>query len=119
MKYIVTRTGQYGDGKPCEEASLEHATRIDYRTCKTIEEAKMKPWIKQWHEGGINHREANGMIACHSLTKSVIWTMEINTIDELLKFIEQHGEVVIGEYYVSYIEHPGIIRIEIYDGYRE
>lgn len=49
-----------------------------------------------------------------------IWSIELHTLEELLKFIEEKGSVVIG----ASDEHNGERdvspwRIEIYDGWRE
>ena len=59
MKFIVSkkRVSVTENRKPCDESVEEELTPLDYRTVKTLEEAKGKIWYKDWFEGGENHRE--------------------------------------------------------------
>lgn len=41
------------------------------------------------------------------------WSIEINSLEDLIKFIDTHGDVVLLE------NSDGYYEIEIYDGYRE
>jgi len=44
---------------------------------------------------GVNHREENGMIVCEKKQKEKQWVIEINSLEELIKFQEKNGEIMI------------------------
>lgn len=114
MRFLITRTSEWGDGKPCEEAYAAPAIFVDRRTVPTIKEAKKRFWFKNWYEGGTNHREENGMIACDRPPRNK-WFVEIDNLDDLVEFIHKHGRVVIS----SDSHYKDEAEIEIYDDYRE
>lgn len=97
MKFIVSRTtvSLRKSRKPCDEASEEELTPLDYRTVRTLEEAKKKVWYKDWLEGGTNHREEDGMVVCDKKTKEKQWVIDIDTLDELIEFQSKYGEIMI------------------------
>ncbi|NOX21122.1 MAG: hypothetical protein GXO99_07705 [Nitrospirae bacterium] len=97
MKFLISRKVQSisNTEKPCEEAVKEELTPLDYRTVETLEEAKKKIWYKQWYEGGTNHREEDGMVVCERKEKEERWVVEINTLEELIKFQEKYGDIII------------------------
>lgn len=115
MKFLVTRTSQWGDDvSPCPEARQETYTRIDERT--TNDPAKVGAHLGEvdwWYGAGRNHRVERGCIKRD--IDDTGWFVELSTLDELMAFVARHGELVIGPYYAN----PDIIRIEIYDSYRE
>lgn len=43
------------------------------------------------------------------------WAVRLETLDELLQFVQRYGEVVIGPWRWN----PQVLQIEIYDSYRE
>jgi len=116
MKFQIKRTSSWGN-KPCDEAFLDKYTRIDARTtddpCKipcyfdNPEKAK-----KMWFGEGSNHRVENGWIKRDFEDEG--WFIEINSLEELMKFHEKYGNLVINSDYSS-----SISTLEIYDDYRE
>lgn len=114
MKFSVTRTSRYW-GKPCNEAKKVKATYLDRRAVKSLEEAKKYSWFEEWYNSTVNHREENGYIIGEWKEKWDIWVVEINSLKDLLRFIDKYGQVVIQE--SDYKEYP--YEIEIYDTWRE
>src|SRR3990172_10601625 len=97
MKFIVSRkTISLVESKsPCDEAKEEELTPLDYRTVKTLEEAKKKIWYKDWLEGGVNHREADGIVVCDKKAKDTQWVVTINSLEEMIEFQKKYGEILI------------------------
>lgn len=97
MKFVVSRTtiSLIKSKKPCDEAIEAELTPLDYRTVRTLEEAKKKVWYKDWLEGGANHREEGGIVVCDKKGKEKQWIVEINTLEELMNFQGKYGEIVI------------------------
>ena len=97
MKFVVSRkmVSVTEKKKPCDEAIEEELTALDYRTVKTLAQAKGKIWYKSWFEGGENHREEDGMVVCDKKEKVKAWVVEINTLEELVAFQSRHGAIVI------------------------
>jgi len=118
MKFIISRTSDiWGENSPCKEAKREKAISQNWRTVKTLEEAKKHHWFDQWYNNGINHREERGLIVCDSKIKHNIWVIEINDLTQLLGLAEKYGELVIS---LSENDYKGFqSKIEIYDDYRE
>ena len=116
MKFVVERTSRLDEKKPCKEAHIESLTPIDIRTAKTLEEAQKKCWYKQWFADGVNHRVEDGCVVCDAKEKRPVWVIEINNLERLIAFLEEHGELVISTE-SRYKEIPHYI--EIYDYYRE
>ena len=123
MKFIITRTSVWDFENytpPCKEAKKEVATiYYDRRTVPTLDEARKKEhshWANDWFKQGKNHREEGGLVVCDVPGEYPLWTIEINSLDELIKFKEKEGNLIIGteDDYEGY-NHT----IEIYDGYRE
>jgi hypothetical protein len=127
MKFEISRTSLYGYS-PHPDSHEEEYTYIDERTIPTLEEAKKlineKNWCKKWFEEGTNHREIlvkpseyypyTTMIARD--LKHTRWVVDI---DDLLKWINDlEEEVVISPKIYSKSTEP-LIKIEIYDTYRE
>ena len=116
MKFVVTRTSTWFDENPkIEGAKQEELTSLDYRTVAKLKTAEKQHWYKQWYDNGINHREENGMVVCDRKKKAKVWTMKINSLDELMKFANKYGNLVMRM--GDYKETQDVI--EIYDGYRE
>lgn len=111
MKFEISRTSAW-DECPCDEAKEEMLTYVDYRSVATLDEGKSKHWFDDWYAGGINHREERGCIACDSLRKRTVWTIDI--VDPL-ELYEAYGDLCIqrSEYKECYAH------LEIYDSWRE
>lgn len=116
MKFIVRRASQWGDAKPCDEVCHEIITRVDTRYCFSPEEYDAgHVGERKWLEAGSNHRyNSEGHIQRDYGTVDV-WTIEINTLEELMKFINKYGSVVIGDNY----QNENYKEILIYDDYIE
>ena len=112
MEYRVTRTSQWNEDKPCEEAYQKQIIYTDERNIPDPMENLLigKSWYTD--KGWFNHRVENGHIKRDKYVD--VWMIEIKDQEELLKFIDKYGDIVIqkDESYHSY-------EIEIYDGWRE
>lgn len=118
MKFIVSRTSVWDDEKsPCEEAKRDSVVRVETRTLYTPEafDERFAQKEGKWLSVGTNHRvnekgyitRDNGMID--------VWSVEFNTIEELIEFCNKYGSVVIEDY----MWNKAYKEIEIYDDYRE
>ncbi len=116
MEFIVNRTSLRSmDVQPCEEAYLKAYIRIDERTVNSpskITAYKNQP-VDWWYSAGKNHRVENGHIVRDFDDKG--WFVKLDTMEDLLKFTQKYGSVVIGQYWKNH----SILEIEIYDDWRE
>lgn len=112
MKFLVTRTSDWL-GKPCEEAYKAEYARLDIRRFKTPEEYNRK-FKDKWEERGNNHRINERGLIQREFTDND-WFIDINTLDELLKFKDKYGSIVIEDSF----ENKSITSLEIYDSHRE
>lgn len=85
MKFIVSRTSAWSDEKPCDEAMRDTA-------------------VTEYKVGQEMVREMKD-----------IWSIELNTLDELMEFFNKHGTIVITDWW----DNQAYKEIEIYDDYRE
>ncbi len=99
MKFIISRKRLpvTENKKPCDEARKEELTPLDYRTVKTLEEAKGKVWYEDWLESGENHREEDGVVVCDKKNKSKQWVIEIDNLEELIAFQKKYDEITISD----------------------
>lgn len=107
MQFIVSRSSQYGDARPCDEARQARVVGHTYWTFKSVAEASKKYPDKTFEKtpGGVRtvgKRES-------------AWVVDIDTIDDLMKFTSKHGSVVIQ----PWSHNHELTEIEIYDDYRE
>lgn len=115
MEYIVERTSNFEDNKPCEEAYEVEVLSYDYRSCKTIEEAKKHHWFDSWFNNTIDHVELPNCIRGTRKAKEKCWAIQINSLEELNSFYEKYGKIIITNPWFN----RDIKVIEIYDYYRE
>ncbi len=117
MEFLIERTGTW-NAKPCKEAIAKKFIRIDWRTVKTLAEAKLhknKHWADSFFASGTNHREENGMIA-RDVGMEKKWVLNIDTLEDLIKFTDKYVRIIL-DFEDGF---KGIDRsIEIYDSYRE
>ena len=116
MKFVLTRTSRhycYDDmnEKPDKDCFLDDFVRTDERT--TDDPMKNKHIGPAWYRNGENHRVENGHIKRDFKEKN--WFVEISKLEELLKFVEQKGTIVLQKC----DSNKDIFEIEIYDDYRE
>ena len=118
MKAIIRRTSILGDAKPCDEAKPAQATLQDWRTLKTLDEARKHKFLgEEWFKEGTNHREEKGMVV-RDLPCQKVWAIEINSLDDLIALHLKYGDIIItGDGDDEYKEYP--LQLEIYDDYRE
>lgn len=117
MKFIIRRASIWGDESPCEESKRDTIIRVDKRTFRSPEEFDEICGEKEgkWFSVGTNHRiDENGCIVRDCGTIDV-FSMEINSLEELMKFCEKYGDVIIGNYYFN----DDYKEILIYDTYIE
>lgn len=118
MKFVVSRTSQWGDEiAPCEEAKRDSIVRVETRSCLSPEEfdERFAQREGKWLSVGTNHRvnekgyitRDNGMID--------VWSIELNNLEEIASFVDKYGEIVIG----ADLHNQDCKYIEIYDDYRE
>ena len=117
MIFQVVRTSD-SDKKPWDNCIPIRLVRVETRTLRTPEEFDMKFGMKEgkWIEKGTNHRvDARGYI---TRDRELVdeWGIEINSLEELMKFQEAVGEALVLR--TSYIDNKTPC-IEIYDDYRE
>jgi len=115
MKFIIDRTSYY-DGKPCKGAFKSKVEYWHERTCS--EEYFDKHFSDKeglWRSKGKNHTVINKNWITRKEEDNEVWCINIDSLKELLKFMEKYGDIVIMPY--SYNNKD--IKIEIYDGYRE
>lgn len=95
MKYIVERASTFfhEEKQPCKEAHLEQILHTDERT---IDDPMKNPHIgKSWYEEEdyFNHRVENGHIKRDYWRNE--WVIEINTLEELMQFINSYGNIIV------------------------
>lgn len=77
----------------CKGTKYEVLIYFDKRRFKSLKEARENPnMVKYWLSKGENHREENGIIVRDLRSKE--WTIEINTLEELLKVMKQLSVLV-------------------------
>lgn len=127
MKFSVIRTsGNSKEKKPCECAVLKKYDLIEKHFRAEEEFNKNKSsYNPLWKDYGINHTtfEENGKTGIQRtiLNHTENWEIEINSLEELIKFIDNIGyDIVIANYDInkSFPTMP-IYQIEIYDDWRE
>lgn len=110
MEFMVRRTSEH-DSKPCKEAYQKSYTRIDERT---VNDPMKNPHIgAEWYTKGSNHRVERGHIKRDF--EATGWFIQFDTLDDLMKFGEKYGSLVIEPCW----DNPSITQVEIYDYYRE
>jgi hypothetical protein len=112
MKFRIKRTST--DKKPCSRAKKENCIYVDERDVSSPELLKYDNAVESWYSSGKNHRVENGHIKRDIYTTA--WFIEINTLEDLLKFIKKHGNCIITQSDWLIKSCPSI---EIYDTYRE
>lgn len=118
MKFTVRRASKWSNEDVCcEEAKRDSIVRVETRTLYSPEEfdAKFSNREGKWLSVGANHRvDENGWITRDNGMIDV-WSVEINTLDELMEFCKKYGDVVIG----NCMWNKAYKEILIYDDYIE
>ena len=118
MKFIVRRVSEWNDEvSPCEEAKRDSIVRVETRTCLSPEEfdERFAKREGKWLSVGTNHRvnEKGWIVRDYGLID--VWSVEINTFEELMNFCDKYGDIVIGQY----MWNNAYKEILIYDDYIE
>ena len=119
MKFIITRTSEWGNSSPCAEAKKEQIVKIETRTLHSPEEFDKRFADREgnWLSVGTNHRIGENGYICRDREGVNVWTIEINSIEELVTLSRKYGEIIIADHYLDINDgHP---TLEIYDDYRE
>lgn len=118
MKFKVERTSLHGKcEKPCEGVKLENYDYIERRTYTEKEfNRKFAQSEGLWRNKGINHTNYERGIKRTFTNAKNGWFIELNTLEELISFIEKVGEEVIIQ---KCCYNTEIFEIEIYDDCRE
>ena len=125
MRFIITRTSLWQDESPLPEDKRIRKvtyTRIDRRTLKTLEEVRQHQIGKYWFDSGTNHREEaiNGCGVARDIEGEEAWIIELNSLGELCKFIDEvEDPIVISNANGYWKDGSAVYEIEIYDSYRE
>lgn len=121
MEFKISRTSTWYENKPCDEAYLKEIIEKDERGFKTFEEHDERlSRDKKWVEEGFNHKilPANKCFDHEHIYRELkkdVWTIKIDTLEELLVFFKKYGSLIIKTSY----ENDDIYEIEIYDDWRE
>lgn len=118
MKFVVRRTSEWNDKvSPCKEAKRDSIVRVETRTCLSPEEfdERFAKREGKWLSVGTNHRvnEKGWIVRDNGLID--VWSVEVNTLDELVEFYNKYGRLVIKDC----MWNEAYKEIEIYDDYRE
>ena len=108
MKFIVERTSSFNK-KPCKEAKKEEILCCDIRV-DSLEKTKEKYPCGDWEE------YYNWKGGCRKDYKEKRWTIEINSLEDLMKFKYKYGDIcILSDTYGN----SDLQVIEIYDDWRE
>lgn len=121
MKFLLTRTSVWGGsisslGVDTEKYKIteESYDNIDRRRFKSPEEYSAR-LNKDWFKEGTNHKIVpSGIERTFKDSEKGVF-IEITSLEELVSFNEEYGDIIISGHYKNY----KIKKIEIYDGYRE
>mgnify|MGYP007109921183 CR=1 FL=1 len=121
MKFMITRTSNYGDEeRPCDDSRLtfEKYDYVEVRTCTEDEFNKRFSHEGAWRSKGIKHTTCNnGMYIQRTFPKKMNgWFIEFDTLEEFIEFKKKIAyELVVR----NGLFNRNILCIEIYDTYRE
>ncbi len=121
MKFAIRKTSHWGNGEmPYKTAVQEYVPQYDVRTCTEEYYNNNMPRMRgreteprqKWRDTGTEHTVLpNGHISRRMPQDRLIWTIEIESLEQLMALQNEVGSLVI-----SYDNMPSI---EIYDTYRE
>lgn len=118
MKYIITRTSAYISDLPHKDAKREVVKYLkDVRKFNSLE-----AWKVKFPKDFDNDKVIETGYTKNNLPYRVYeryWDIYTIEIDNLLKFIEENGQVVISPPENEYVGYESLFTIEIYDDYRE
>lgn len=115
MIFTVSRTSMWNEDKPCEEAEKRNFEYWHTRTC-TEEKFNEKFSLREglWRSKGKNHKITKEGYITRQEENRDAWSIEINSLEELMKFYNKYGAIIISEDLFCKSSC-----LEIYDDYRE
>lgn len=114
MKFLITRTSEWGDKQPYKNAYLDSFIQVDTRTVDNPQKLNHRGDRVNWYEQGENHRVEDGYIKRDFQREG--WFIDIGNLEELIKLHEKVGEDII---ITNSMWNRGLLELEIYDTYRE
>lgn len=115
MKFIIKRASEWDDAvKPCEEAKLE---KIVFTEVVESLERNTNDGGKTWYTdiNYFNHRKTENNEFARDFYENM-FTIEINTLEELMAFKAKYGDIILEEPWQGECEYQ---QIKIYDDYIE
>jgi hypothetical protein len=115
MKFIISRA-RGGKGKPHEDAFLSEHEVWDTRYCsEEFFNTDLARNGRLWRSQGTKHKvTGNGHIS-RMTGKKELWTIEIPTLDDLVKFMKQNERIILEDDPGTYVTPM----LTIYDDYIE
>ena len=115
MTFVVNRTSFSEEAKPCDEAKLIPLIQKESISVFGFEKFFSAEEKANWYNDpkSSNHH-LDGDVLRRDFEKDT-WTVEINTLEDLIAFVDKYDETIIGEWY----RNPEYKMLEIYDDYRE
>jgi len=115
MKFIISRTSEWGDDSPHNNAKKEFVEHWRTRTCSEDEFNKIFSSREGlWRNKGKDHTVTEKGYIKRRESDVEVWIIEINTLEELIK-LSSENQIIVGP--IS--EMHNLPTIEIYDDYRE
>ena len=116
MIYIIKRASVFGEESPCEEA-IKKPYENWHTRCITEDYFNENFSLKQgtWRSIGKNHTITNEGYITRQLDDKLLWSIEINTLEDLHKLINKYGTIIIEDQ----DSNTKVPTITIYDDYIE
>lgn len=116
MKYIVERTGYVREKQPCEEAYQDvHYVVERFKWAQDDFSLKHQNLNRKWQDVETAYQITKEGQIVKRIAQEERWTIELNSLEDLMRFIDKYGQVVINTGQGT-TESPVI---EIYDDWRE
>ncbi len=115
MKFLIDRVSESSETQPCEGTHHETYTRVEVRTLPNAEafDKKFAATEGAWLSKGTNHRKIGRNIARDHSDGVEGWFREFDTLEELIAFGDEHGELILG----WSMWNGDVRQIRIFDGY--
>lgn len=96
MIYIIKRVSCYNDESPCEEAIKKPFENWQTRAY-TEDSFNERFSLKQgtWRSIGKNHTTTKEGYITRQLNDEMLWSIEVNSLEDLDKFIQKYGTIII------------------------
>lgn len=115
MKFIISRTSEWGDSSPCEEAKKEIVWVTEESPCLSPNEYDRYGSSYPWLSVGKNHRVSPDGHIRRDVPRAE-WVVNVDSIEDLMELSKKYGELIVSNKLSKKELAPNI---EIYDAYRE